>query len=210
MRGVGELLITLGLVVLLFAAYEVYGKTAIVNAHQNELEQQLEQQWAAPKPAHDPKPTGVPPGGTLARLWIPKLHMHWVVIEGVTLKDLAIAPGHYPGTALPGDVGNFAVAGHRIPAIFWNLQEIRHGDEVVVETREHWYVYDVTVNEIVTPHSVEVIAPTPDRPGVAATKAMLTLTTCNPKWDNYQRMVVHAALVRTTAHSAGPPIPLGS
>jgi len=213
-RGLGEVLITFGVIVLLFAVYEVYGKTAIVNAHQSQLEQQLDQTWAHPTTGDKTKPgqnpATVPPGGTLGRLYIPRLKMHWVVVEGVSLHDIAFAPGHYPGTALPGQIGNFAMAGHRIPSIFWNLQEIRPGDQLVVETRDDWYVYQVTISEIVTPHSVEVIAPDPDHTGVAPTKAMMTLTTCNPKWDNYQRMVIHARLVKKQPRAGGPPVALGS
>ncbi len=216
-RVVGEILITLGLVLLLFAVYEVYGKTAIINSHQNQLDQQLQNSWTGPTPTpttsgggKSAAPLAPPPGDAVARLYIPKLKKHWVVVEGVSLKDIRFAPGHYPGTALPGAIGNFAVAGHRVPAIFWDLNEIQKSDTIVVETKDNWYVYTVTVNEIVTPHSVEVIAPTPDEPGVKASAAMLTLTTCNPKWDNYQRMVVHAKLVSTTPHSAGAPVALGS
>ncbi len=215
-RGAGEVLITLGMVALLFAVYEIYGKAAIVNSHQAQLEQQLNQQWAAPPPAAgggsggsqvNPAP---PPGSTLARLWIPVLKLHWVVVEGVDLGDLAYGPGHYPGTAMPGQIGNFSVAGHRIPAVFWDLQLVQPGDPIVVETRDDWYVYQVTVNEIVAPTAVQAVAPTPDKFGVRPTQAMLTLTTCNPKWANFQRMVVHAKLVSKRAHSAGPPVPLGS
>ena len=117
-RVIGEILITCGLVVLLFAVYEVYGKTADINNHQSQLEQQLEQNWGGTPPAITTKPTknpAPPPGGAVARLYIPKLKKHWVVVEGVTLHDIRYAPGHYPGTALPGQVGNFAVAGHRSP-----------------------------------------------------------------------------------------------
>ena len=216
-RGFGELLITFGLIVLLFALYEVYGKTQIVNAHQNDLEKQLTQVWNQPAPITGKAPGYAggnsnlpPPGGALGRLYIPVLHLHWVVVEGVSLQDIAYAPGHYPGTALPGQIGNFAVAGHRIPSIFWDMQKVQPGTVVVVETRDDYYEYQVTVNELVTPHSVEVIAPTPDHPGIAPTKAMLTLTTCNPKWDNYQRMVVHGVLIKTSPVKSGPPVALGS
>jgi Sortase domain len=54
-------------------------------------------------------------GTAIGRLYLPRLHLHWVVVEGVALADIRYAPGHYPGTALPGDPGNFAVAGHRLP-----------------------------------------------------------------------------------------------
>jgi LPXTG-site transpeptidase (sortase) family protein len=138
------------------------------------------------------------------------MKLHWVVVEGVALADIEYAPGHYPDTAMPGQIGNFSVAGHRIPPLFWNLQKVQPDDQIVVQTQDNWYVYQVTANEIVTPHSIEVIAPTPDRPGVKPTEPMLTLTTCNPKWNNYQRMVVHARLITTTPYAAGPPVPLES
>jgi sortase A len=213
-RGTGEVLITLGLIVMLFALYEVYGKTAIVDAHQNSLNQQLTQDWnaAPPSTAGAGTPSSVEPlrGSAFARLYLPVLHQHWVVVEGVALSDIAYAPGHYPGTALPGQIGNFSVAGHRIPSIFWNLQEMQKGQLIVVQTKDFWYVYTVTQNEIVTPHSIEVVAPTPDKIGVAPKQAMMTLTTCNPKWNDYQRMAVHAVLTEKTAAKDGPPVPLGS
>ncbi len=212
-RGTGEVLITLGLVVMLFALYEVYGKTAIVDAHQNSLSQQLTQDWNTPTPTAGGA-TGQPVeplrGSAFARLYLPVLHQHWVVVEGVALSDIAYAPGHYPGTALPGQIGNFSVAGHRIPSIFWNLQEMQKGQLIVVQTKDFWYVYTVTVNEVVTPHSIEVVAPTPDKIGVAPKQAMMTLTTCNPKWNDYQRMAVHAVLTSKSPAKDGPPVALGS
>jgi sortase A len=214
-RVSGEILITLGVVILLFAVYEVYGKASAIQAHQSVLSQQLDQTWAQPAPA-GAAPTnpgavpGVVPGTAIGRMYIPVMKLHWVVVEGVALDDIQYAPGHYPGTAMPGQIGNFSVAGHRIPPLFWNLQEVQPGDQIVVQTKDYWYVYRVTVNEIVTPHSIEVVAPTPDHMGVAPTKAMLTLTTCNPKWNDYQRMVVHAELVTTTPYRDGPPVAMGS
>ena len=107
-----------------------------------------------------------------------------------------------------GATQEHAVAGHRLIGIFWDLDRIQPGDVAVVETRAGWFVYLVTENHIVTPHSMEVIAPEPNRPGVAPAGAYLTMTTCNPKWDNYQRMAVHARLVKSTPHDQ-PPTELG-
>jgi LPXTG-site transpeptidase (sortase) family protein len=132
-----------------------------------------------------------------------------VVVEGVTQKDLRYAPGHYPGTAKPGKIGNFSVAGHRNRATFWRLDELRPGDAVVVEDKTDWYVYEVSSTEVVRPTQVEVVAPVPDRPGVAPTTAMLTLTTCNPKFNNYQRLIVHAKLSRAQPKSGPAPAELG-
>ncbi|PYC73492.1 class E sortase [Micromonospora arborensis] len=216
-RVTGEVLITFGLVVLLFAGYEVWGKSAIVDAHQNDLNTQLNQAWG---PTDDPTvaPTAAGPsvkpsppvrGKPLAGLYIPKLDKNWVVVEGVTQADIRYAPGHYPGSALPGQVGNFSVAGHRNRATFWRLDELDEGDAIVVESKTDWYVYRVSRSRIVKPTQVEVVAPVPGEPDKKPTKRMLTLTTCNPKFDNYQRLIIHAELDRTQPKSAGRPAELG-
>ncbi|WSR57932.1 class E sortase [Micromonospora ureilytica] len=215
-RVTGEVLITFGLVVLLFAGYEVWGKSAIVDAHQNDLTNELAQAWAptddptvAPSVGPSVKPSPPVRGKPLAGLYIPKLDKNWVVVEGVTQQDIRFAPGHYPTSALPGQVGNFSVAGHRNRATFWRLDELDEGDPIVVESKTDWYVYRVSQSRIVRPTQVEVVAPVPGEPDKKATKRMLTLTTCNPKFDNYQRLIIHAELDRTQPKSAGRPAELG-
>ncbi|HEX7746237.1 MAG TPA: class E sortase [Micromonosporaceae bacterium] len=212
----GELMITFGLVVLLFAGYEIWGKSVIVDAHQDDLSHQLAQAWnrepatdptvAAPAATASRKPAVV--GKPIAGLYIPKLGKNWVVVEGVSQKDIRYAPGHYPGTAMPGDPGNFAVAGHRNRATFWRLDELVPGrDAIVVETKTNWYVYRVIKKRIVRPDQVEVVSPMPLG---APKRRLLTLTTCNPKFDNYQRLIIHAELEYTLAKSDGRPPELGS
>ena len=83
------------------------------------------------------------------------------------------------------------------------------GDPIVVQTADTWFVYKVIGREIVKPTAVEVVAPVPDQPGKTPTVALLTLTTCNPKFNNYQRLVVHAQLDRTQPRTAGNPAELG-
>ncbi|MGC5018747.1 class E sortase [Micromonospora sp. DT47] len=216
-RVTGEALITFGLVVLLFAGYEIWGKSAIVNAHQDDLSQQLAQAWGptgdptvSPTPGASTKPAPRVEGKPIAGLYIPKLGKNWVVVEGVTQKDIRYAPGHYPKSALPGQVGNFSVAGHRNRATFWRLDELNDEDEIVVETKTSWYVYEVIQTRIVRPDQVEVVAPAPIRlkPGEKP-KKLLTLTTCNPKLDNYQRLIIHAELKESMAKSEGRPAALG-
>jgi LPXTG-site transpeptidase (sortase) family protein len=211
-RGLGEIMITFGLVVLLFAAYEVWGTTAVIGSHQDTLDQQLSQQWDEPDPTVGPTPSASSDplaGRAIARLYIPKLGKQWVVVEGVTQKDIRYAPGHYPKSADPGEIGNFAVAGHRNRATFWRLDELATGDAILVETRTEWFVYKVVRTRIVKPTQVEVVAPVPGRPGEKPTEAMVTLTTCNPKFDNYQRLIVHGELTRKQARTAGQPAELG-
>ena len=217
-RVAGELLITFGLIVLLYAGYEVFGKTAVVNAEQDKLSEQLAEAWAE-EPAAEPTvgptssgtPSSAPPvtGKPIAGLYIPKLDKQWIVVEGVSQADIRYAPGHYPGTAGPGEIGNFSIAGHRNRATFWRLDEMRNGDVIIVESRNEWHIYHVTRVHIVKPTQVEVVAPVPGQPGVKPTKAMLTLTTCHPKLDNYQRLIVHAELVRSQPKSEGRPAELG-
>ncbi|MEU7760645.1 MULTISPECIES: class E sortase [Micromonospora] len=214
-RGTGELLITFGLVVLLFAGYEIWGKAVIVEARQNDLNSQLAQEWGATAdptvgPTTGPTVKPKPParGKPVAGLYIPKFEKHWVVVEGVSPEDIRYAPGHYPDSAMPGEVGNFSVAGHRIRSTFWRLDELKTGDAIVVETRTDWLVYRVYEQRIVKPSQVEVVAPVPGKAGQKATEKLLTLTTCNPKFDNYQRLIIHARLDHTQAKSAGRPAEL--
>lgn len=221
LRGTGELMITFGMVLLLFAAYEYWGTTAIVDAHQNELIQQVDDAWAAgpdpvvsPSPQADPSaaPAGTKPGPNLdnviAKLYIPRLNKQWAVVEGVTQADIRYAPGHYPRSAQAGQPGNFAIAGHRNRATFWDLDVLRDNDYVVVETKSTWYVYKVELTRVVLPSAVEVVSAAP--PSISP-GSLLTLTTCNPKLDNYERLIVHARLVdsMTMSRDAGRPSVLG-
>ncbi len=209
-RVSGELLITLGLVVLLFAGYEVYGKTWEINAEQGRLTQALDAKWdhggnAAPTVHDEPIP-----GEGIARLHIPTLGKNWVVVQGVSQADIKRAPGHYPSSQMPDQLGNFAIAGHRTPAIFWDVDKLAKGEWLVLETRSAWFVYKIYQSQIVLPTKISVVSANPDHPGARATRKILTLTTCNPKWDNYQRLVIHAEQVRVQDKSQGRPAELGS
>jgi sortase A len=209
-RGVGELFITAGLVVLLFTGYELYG-TGIATSHaQGNLTKELRQRWKQPEPPN--RRGAVAPvkiGTGLAVLRIPRLGKDWVkvVVEGVSLADLRKGPGHYPGTALPGQIGNFAVAGHRATHGngFMRMNEMRRGDVVVVETRDMWFTYRVTSTEVVEPTDIAVIAPVSDRPGVRPTQRAITLTTCDPWYAATHRLIVHGLLEAVAPKSAGSP-----
>jgi len=148
-------------------------------------------------------------GDGVAILHIPALgkKWEWVVVEGVDDDSLAQGPGHFPGTALPGQVGNFAVAGHRAThgEPFAHLDRLKAGDPIVVETAQGWLTYRVTSNRILPATATDVIAPVSGSPGAAATRSTLTLVTCHPRWDSTERLVVGAELVETRAADAGPP-----
>ena len=133
------------------------------------------------------------------------------IVEGVSLEDLARGVGHYPDTALPGEIGNFSVAGHRATngEPFAYLDQVDTGDVVVVETGTTWYTYEVYKEYIVAPTQVGVILPVPNEPDAVPRRRLMTLTTCNPRWDSYERLIFHAKLVEVLPKGEGRPAALG-
>jgi LPXTG-site transpeptidase (sortase) family protein len=137
-------------------------------------------------------------GRVIATLRIPRLGNNWqqTVFDGIDQKYLAKGVGYYPGTSLPGEIGNFAVAGHRVTQKqqFLNLDQLIVGDPIAVQVGNKIFLYKVVLSKIVKPSDVREIFPVPGDPSSIATKAMLTLTTCNPKYSAKERLVVHALL----------------
>ncbi|MEV6342390.1 class E sortase [Actinoplanes sp. NPDC051851] len=144
-------------------------------------------------------------GEPFAVIWVPRWDTKYTVVEGVTTADLRKGPGHYPGSALPGQVGNLAIAGHRGPAglPFNDIDDLRAGDPIVIETQTAWYVYRVQRHVIVAPTRVDVIAPTPEKPGVEPTTATLTMTACHPRYSSKQRYVLFSALDQVLSKATG-------
>ena len=211
LRGIGETLITLGLVMLLFVAYELWVTDLFNHRTQSVLHDNLHKQWelAAPATPSGPVIDNVEIGEGLAVLRIPRLGAHYdpVVVEGVGTAALEKGPGHYPPSALPGEVGNFVVSGHRTTfgKPFSDLDKLVAGDPIVVETREHWFTYTVTTTEIVPPTDVSVILPVPHQPRVQPTEKLLTFTTCNPRFSASTRLIVFAKLTASQLKSKGLP-----
>jgi sortase A len=203
-RGVGQVLITAGLVLLLFCVYEIKVTPLYTKQEQKTLEQELKRQWST-----QPKKglAAFEPGKGIARIYLPSLgpdEVH-VVVEGVATADLKRGPGHYPGTALPGSVGNVVISGHRTTygAPFNRLDELHPGDAIVVETQGFFYTYRVLGTTIVQPSKIGETYPVPNEPGRKPTQALLTLTTCNPKYSARTRLVVRALLEKPLAKRPG-------
>jgi sortase A len=209
---VGEVLITLGLLALLFVAWQLWWTDVTANREQAVAVKALERGFV-----HDGGATKVPLatlkrvplGEAFAILRIPRFGADFArpVLQGAVPDTLVKGIGHYGGTAMPGLVGNFAVAGHRTTygRPFHNIDTLRKGDLIVVETRASYVVYAVDRHVIVTPDRVDVIAPVPQRPGAAPTEAWMTLTACEPKYSARQRFVVFAKLVKTIPRANGLP-----
>lgn len=215
-RSLGELLITAGLVLLLFVAYQLWWTNLEAHRATDHVADSIREQWARPHESTATKggptvkgPRAVDFGRGFAFLHIPRLGRDWSVpvVQGVDLPDLARGVGHYPNTARPGDVGNFAVAGHRATngEPFAYLDRVRVGDRVVAETRKRWYTYVVDKTSIVAPTATWVLDPVPGKPDAKPTQRLLTLTTCNPRWASYQRLIVFGHLVESRPKSDGPP-----
>lgn len=210
----GEVMVTLGVVCLLLVSYELWITGLFASATQSALHQSLSRRWAAA--AVGPAPNGPPPplalGSGIAILRIPLFGPSYdpVIVQGVGDAQLSRGPGHYPGTALPGQIGNFVVSGHRTTWGHWfySINNLRPGSVIGVETQRHWYIYRVTSQEIVTPTDLAVVAPVADHPGITPTQAEITLTTCNPLFSASQRLIVHGILTQTLPRTAALPAAL--
>jgi len=206
-REIGLSLITVGVVIFLFVAYQLWG-TGIAESHsQSSLAKQFAAQVAKDKTTAAAAPTAPPPaptlpGGAIAHLVIPKISVNKYVVEGTNENDLREGPGHYKGTPMPGQVGNVGIAGHRTTygAPFFELNRLGPGDPIYITDLDgRTWVYKVSGPPVVvSPDDVAVLDPTPF--------AQLTLTTCNPRFSATSRLVVFARLVG----QALPPSPATS
>jgi sortase A len=216
--AIGRTLITLGVLILLFVAYQLWG-TGIREAQaqrslENEFEESLgeagvvvpdesAQGSGQPAPTTTTTTPGSPPpppaeGDATARIRIPDIGLDKIVVEGVTLDDLKRGPGHYPETPLPGQPGNAAIAGHRTTygAPFGRINELEPGDEILVTTLQGTFRYEMIEQLIVEPDQVEVLDDFGDN--------RLTLTACHPKYSARQRIIVVATLVGEAAPAPQP------
>jgi sortase A len=139
-------------------------------------------------------PVPAPPDGAtealqgIGEITIPRLGIDAPLFEGVTLSTLDHGPGHWPGTAMPGEPGNVVVAGHRVSHSrpFRYIDRLSSGDEVVFTVDGRRSVYVVTGHEVVTPDRVDIVNPTET--------ATATLFACEPPGSTRYRYVVHLEL----------------
>jgi sortase A len=207
--AIGRVLITVGVLILLFVAYQLWG-TGIYEARaQSDLEGKFERELAgsqsqttsttagsattttAPATTTTPAVVSAPAAGDpIGVIKIDKIGVDKVVVEGTAVPDLRKAPGHYEGSPLPGQVGNAAIAGHRTTygAPFGDIDQLARGDVISVRTLTGTWDYELTLDPfVVSPSQTEVLDPDPGQ-------ATLTLTTCNPKYSAAERLVVKATL----------------
>lgn len=219
--GLGELFITLGVLLGLFVVWQLWwtdvegtrAAASIVSQFEESLPDSPE---VAGTPQQGDPPAAVAVGnaqrfGTLlVPDWGPGYEVP--IAEGVGRSDvLDVGPvGHYPSTAMPGQVGNFALAGHRqtYGKPFFAIDTLSPGEALIVQTAAAWYVYRVTGTEIVSPDDVGVVAAVPGDPAASPTERMITLTTCHPLWSTAERYVVHGVLDYWVDRADGRPAEL--
>ena len=148
----------------------------------------LEVDGAAPLPVPERAPAdpyAATPEVRHGLLEIPAIGLSQPLFEGVTLTAINRGPSHWPGTAMPGEVGNVVVAGHRTTYSrpFWALDELQPGDELVFTVGPERFVYELDRTEIVSPEDVHIIEQDRD--------LRATLFACHPKGSARQRIVGH-------------------
>lgn len=210
LRVVGEALLTAGAIVLLFTAYLLWGTSVRAATAQRQFTNELNEQWLpAPQPgaaSHGdvismlPERYRVAIGQPFAFIRIPAFGKDWrfTLIQGTDLAQLNVSPGHVPGTSWPGQLGNFAVAGHRVTAgnPFWSLPLMKPGELVYIQTRLNNFTYRVTGKPVwVAPADIAVLDAVPGHPHRKPTRRLLTLITCDPAWTGTYRVIVTATLV---------------
>lgn len=230
---VGELLITAGVLVMLFIGWQLWWNDMIVAKEQSTAASQISQNWideakqhsqndATDAPTQGPADYGDPvvaaaPGSAqaFAVLYVPRYgaDYHRTIAQGTghnVLNSTTLGVGHYPNTQMPGEVGNFAVAAHRSAygGGMHLINELQLGDAIYVQTADGYYTYRFRDLEYVPPSEIGVLAPVPNLPGVTPVDRIVTLTSCNPLYSTAERIIAYGVYESWQPTSAGAPAEL--
>ncbi|MDX3850421.1 class E sortase [Streptomyces sp. AK02-01A] len=209
-RAVGELFISFGVLMLLFVTYQLWWTNVRADQYAGQETNKIQDGWAKGR-----QPGAFEPGQGFAIMHIPKLDVVVPIAEGISkakVLDHGMV-GHYGEgslkTAMPSDKeGNFAVAGHRNThgEPFRYINRLKPGDEIIVETQDAYYTYDMTsILPQTAPSNVSVIRPVPPGSGFTAPGRYITLTTCTPEFTSTYRMIVWGKMVEERPRSKGKP-----
>jgi sortase A len=226
---IGEVLITAGVITLLYVVWQLWVGDIIYGVERNAAAHELSEQWEqeyvaaspdaapAPVPSTSAEPIILPEAADaqiFGNMYIPRFGADYTrsIAGGVTRANTLdpIGIGHYPGTRMPGEVGNFALAAHRTTysAPFNRLAELHVGDAIIIETPDGWYTYRFRTLEYVTPSEVEVLLPVPQVPDTPAGERYITMTSCSPMFSMAERIVAYGVFESFTPRTAGPPASL--
>ena len=217
----GELLITFGVVILLYVGYSLWFTNSLAESTTRSISAdflaEIEERKELPGSDQPPLADGPETSGStsdsavshedefvtakpFALLYIPRLETDvWAepLVSGIGYRALASGVGHYPTTELPGEVGNFAIAGHRATngQPFAYFERLQAGDRVFVQTFDGWFEYELVKDKIIQEDEVWVLGDSPEGQGFEPGSRLITLTTCDPRWNSYQRWAWWGELV---------------
>ncbi|MFN2488936.1 MAG: sortase [Actinomycetota bacterium] len=211
LRNLGKLLISVGVGILLFVGWTLWGTGLYTARQQDRLASEFDDLPVMPIRPEDERGLGGPPkgfsprpGDPVFRLRMPSIDLDHIVVEGVGDDELRLGPGHYPScregfsrplctdrdAVWPGEQGRVIVSGHRTTfgAPFWGLDKLEIGDPVRMQTQWGDFTYRVSGREIVAPNARDIANPD-------ATEGFeIVFTTCNPKFSAAQRLLVFASM----------------
>jgi sortase A len=209
----GLAMVVAGLALLGYVGWQFWGTNWTSHRAQRQVTSELQQQWARPGPAlHKLQPQYVPKGKASALVRIPTFGKKYVVpvLEGTSEDVLARGYGHFEHTAQAGQVGNYALAAHRVThgEPLRRMPELRPGDKVIIETVSDTYTYrlDTNPNSLVVPFTgvwvLDTVPKNPDQGGTQPAQRpgqrLITLTTCSELFHTDNRMIAFGHLVKAT------------
>lgn len=219
----GEVLITFGVLTLMFLGWQLWFNNVVSSAVQQTEAEALSNKWSslqepttaptAPANPGDPVIMAVPElNSAFANLIVPRLGADFKrpIAEGIGTKVLnstKLGMGHYVDTQLPGEVGNFALASHRSAygGAFHNIHQLVVGDSIYIETADGWYLYIFRSLEYVKASGVGVILPVPQNASATPVERLITLTTCNPFYSSAERIIAYGVFETWYPRADGPP-----
>ena len=222
----GELLLTAGVLVMLFVAWQMWIGDIIIAAQHNEEGAAVSAELAQ-QPAPEPPPLIEADDGTtyyeppvpaapadaqwFAQMHVPRFGADYNVgiyggtSRARTLDDLGI--GVYANSKMPGEVGNFSMAGHRTTwgKPFNQIDKLKLNDAIVVETPDGWYTYRFRTLEYVKPTEVDVLLDVPQAPQLTTDERYITLTACSPLYSLAERIVAYGVFESFQPRAEGAP-----
>jgi sortase A len=208
-------LLAAGLVMLGYVGWQLYGTNYVARQQQTEAVEEVQRIWAEPEPrrAEPARDDGGPQGAATALVRIPRFGSDYVmpVFDGTSEEVLARGFGHFDHAVGPGEVGNYALAAHRVThgEPLRDMPELRPGDLVEIETRDEVLVYrlDTDPNDLVVGfEDTWVVDAKPDNPESGGVEPgrhprLITLTTCAELFHTDERMIAFGHLVQAREKS---------
>ena len=206
-RIVGVAMLASGLSLVIPPLFSEVIETQIQSGQQQQQADQLSRLLET-KPAAAPAKSEA-----FAVLYVPRLGADFrrPIAEGTSVKEVlnTVGIGHYTGTAMPNEVGNFALASHRTThgGAFNHIDTLVIGDLIYVEYAGGWVTYEVVSSKVVNPNEIWVIGSNPLK---QEAKKWITFTTCTPRYTSEKRLAVWAKQIDFKTRNDGPPAELAA